>query len=170
MTGFDKSQNLREGVWKDSFRREGCKGFPTPAPCPYPALLNSLLCASWQGEVFFFCSVSSTLGAGHSVALKPTKQYAGAVLELTSFVSHSSGIAAFSCPMSILLETMFLRFVLILVVFGRRVNWSLFHLTWLKSKVPSRYHLFFFFFQVKLHTSNSPFKNFNHLTCTIQWL
>ena len=60
VTGFDKSQNLREGVWKDSFRQEGCKVFPTPAPCPYPALLNSLLCASWQGEVFFFCSVSST--------------------------------------------------------------------------------------------------------------
>lgn len=104
------------------------------------------------------------------MALKPIKQYAGAVLELTSFVSHSSGIAVFSCQMSILLETVFLRFVLVLVVFGRWVNWSLFHLTWLKSKVPSRYHLFFFFFQVKLHTSNLPFKNFNHLMCTIQWL
>lgn len=36
------------------------KGSLAPAPCPHPALLNSLLCASWQGEVFFFCSVSST--------------------------------------------------------------------------------------------------------------
>lgn len=40
----------------------------------------------------------------------------------------------------------------------------------IKSSLQVSSFLLSFFFQVKLHTSNLPFKNFNHLMCTIQWL
>lgn len=52
VTGFDKSENLRERIGKDAFRLKDCKC--TPAPKPRPAAFSVL--PAGEGLLFLFFS------------------------------------------------------------------------------------------------------------------